>query len=701
MSSEIIVGFVYNAALLLVLSTIYSFIYISYEKNAFWKQALMGVVIGLIGITLMLTPVKLIPGVFFDLRSVLVCVAAMYFGFIPTVIAVAIICAARIVIGGDGALTGVLVTICTSAVGYLWHKFRLKHAIDKTRYKYIEFYIVGIFAHIAMLLCMFALPKTQQLTVFKQMWFTILFIYPLVSLALSLVLYNGLMNNQTRLALIDNENKYRALYLENQNKQTLLKTLIDSVPDLIFYKDINSVYVGCNAAFEKFLGRAENEIVARSDLDLFIKEKAESFIAVDQEIIEQGKPYKDDFISTYPDGTEVRLETLKTSYCNKQGEVLGVIGISRDITERKKKEEEIIYISYHDYLTGAYNRRFFEEEFKQLNTETNFPIAVVMGDVNGLKLINDSFGHLEGDEMLKDVVNKIGEVLKSSDVLARIGGDEFGILLPKTSELEAHNVIKRINENIEKKDDNKAFEDRILSVSFGFAIQTEVGEDLGLLMKEAEGFMYNKKFYDSRSLKGKAIDVIMNTLFEKSPREKRHSERVGNISAKIAETIGFDVESTNKIRTAGYLHDIGKIGIPENILNKKGKLDEQEMLVMKTHPERSWRVLQNSQEFSEISNIVLYHHEKWDGSGYPKGLKGEQIPINARIIKIADAYDAMTKDRSYRKKMTPAEAISELQNCSGTDFDPQIVEVFIGQVLANEKELFYEAINLSDHDGNS
>ncbi|MBP8641186.1 MAG: HD-GYP domain-containing protein [Oscillospiraceae bacterium] len=149
-------------------------------------------------------------------------------------------------------------------------------------------------------------------------------------------------------------------------------------------------------------------------------------------------------------------------------------------------------------------------------------------------------------------------------------------------------------------------------------------------------------------------------------------------------TLGFDVDSTNKIRTAGYLHDIGKIGIPENILNKKGKLDEQEMLVMKTHPERSWRVLQNSQEFSEISNIVLYHHEKWDGSGYPKGLKGEQIPINARIIKVADAYDAMTKDRSYRKKMSQTEAISELQNCSGTDFDPQIVEVFIGQVLSNE-----------------
>ena len=355
-----------------------------------------------------------------------------------------------------------------------------------------------------------------------------------------------------------------------------------------------------------------------------------------------------------------------------------------DVTKREEALKEITYISYHDYLTGAYNRRFFEEEFERLNTETNFPIAVVMGDVNGLKLINDSIGHLEGDKMLKDVVNRIKEALRCRDVLARIGGDEFGIILTKTEEQEAHDIVKRMTQSIEKKDSDQTSGLRVLSVSFGFAVQKEIGDDLGLLMKEAEGYMYSKKFYDTRSLKGKTINVVMNALFEKSPREKLHSERVGNISSKIAEALGFDMESTNKIRTAGYLHDIGKIGIAENILNKKGKLDEQEMLVMKSHSERSWRILQNTQEFSEISNIVLYHHEKWDGSGYPKGLKEEEIPIKSRIIKVADAFDAMTNDRSYRKKMTQAEAISELQNCSGTDFDPQVVEIFIGQVLGNE-----------------
>ena len=223
-----------------------------------------------------------------------------------------------------------------------------------------------------------------------------------------------------------------------------------------------------------------------------------------------------------------------------------------------------------------------------------------------------------------------------------------------------------------------------MSVSFGFSVQAVAGIEHGSLMKQAEGYMFNKKFYDSRSLKGKTIDIVMKTLFEKSPREKLHSERVGNISAAIAKELGFDKERINKIRVAGFLHDIGKIGIPENILNKKGKLDAQEWKIMKTHPEKSGRILENTYEYSEISNIVLHHHEKWNGSGYPKGLMGEEIPLESRIIAVADAYDAMTYNRSYRTKASPTDAIKELRRCSETHFDSAIVKIFIEKVLSSE-----------------
>ena len=449
---------------------------------------------------------------------------------------------------------------------------------------------------------------------------------------------------------------------------------------ILLLEPVTGKIIDANPSASAFYGYSREELLNMriDDINMLPKEEIEAKL---MEILNKEQEH-----FTFPHklkNGEIRLVDVYSSPISYNNQTV-LYSIVLDATKREEAIKEILYVSYHDYLTGACNRRFFEEEFKRLNTETNFPIAVVIGDVNGLKLINDSFGHHAGDDLLKEAVNRIRDCLRSGDVLARIGGDEFGLILPKTYELEAGDIVKRITENIEKKDDNKAPENSILSISFGFTVQKEVGADLGMLVKEAEGYMYSKKFYDSRSLKGKTINVIMNTLFEKSSREKTHSERVGNISAKIAERLGFDEERKNKIRTAGYLHDIGKIGVPENVLNKKGKLDAPERVIMNSHPEKSRRILQNTLEFSEISNIVLYHHEKWDGSGYPQGLKGNEIPLESRIISVADAYDAMTNNRSYRKQSSSAEAVKEIKACSGTHFDPQVVEVFIRQVLANE-----------------
>jgi len=216
-----------------------------------------------------------------------------------------------------------------------------------------------------------------------------------------------------------------------------------------------------------------------------------------------------------------------------------------------------------------------------------------------------------------------------------------------------------------------------LSISFGQGTKYTEAESIQDIFKKAEDDMYRHKLYESGSTRSQTIGLIMTTLYEKSHREMHHSKRVSEICIEIAAMMNFDEEATNRIGIAGLMHDIGKIGIDENILNKAEKLNPDEWREMQRHPEIGYRILSSANEFSEMAKYVLEHQEKWDGSGYPKGIKGKEISLEARIISVADAYDAMTSDRPYRKKICDEEAISEIEKNTGTQFDPEIVKIFI------------------------
>ena len=225
-----------------------------------------------------------------------------------------------------------------------------------------------------------------------------------------------------------------------------------------------------------------------------------------------------------------------------------------------------------------------------------------------------------------------------------------------------------------------------LSISYGYDTKTIDKQSIIEVIANAENHMYRHKLHERSSMRSKAIDLIMNTLFEKSRREAIHSARVSSICKAIANKMNLDKEAVNHIGIAGLLHDIGKIGIDEKVLNKSGSLSRDERNEIERHPEIGWRLLSSTNEFSELAQFILSHHEKWDGSGYPNGLKGQEIPLESRIITVADSYDAMTGERSYRKVWGKAEAIRELKRCSGTQFDPLIIDVFVNQVLSDNSD---------------
>lgn len=362
--------------------------------------------------------------------------------------------------------------------------------------------------------------------------------------------------------------------------------------------------------------------------------------------------------------------------------LLGVSLILKHMVNVKTKElqeanRNLKYLSFHDQLTGIYNRHFFEIELKRLDTPENLPLSIVMADVNGLKLVNDSFGHKVGDQLLIRVAEVLQEACRRGEIISRIGGDEFVILIPRMEKNQTEGLIDRINTIIEKEQVSSVN----LSISFGWEVKYSVDENIQEIFNRAENFMYKQKLFESPSMRGKTITAIINTLHEKNKREEEHSQRVSDLCRKMAQVLNFSEREIDEIKTVGLLHDIGKISINEDILNKPHRLTDEEFEEIKRHPEIGYRILSSVNDMADLADYVLYHHEWWNGKGYPRGLKGEDIPIQARIIAIVDAFDAMTSHRTYREARSEEEAILELIKNKGIQFDPNLTEAFISKVL--------------------
>ncbi len=453
-------------------------------------------------------------------------------------------------------------------------------------------------------------------------------------------------------------------------------TVLDALKEfvILYDKDMTILYANRSAAVS--LNLKKEELIGKKCSDLWHREKylcenCPIKRAIETGKFEEGEITTSDGKSWYIKGYPVR---------NKNLEIIGVVEVTQEITEKEKAEKEIKYLAFHDKLTGLYNRAFLEEELERLNTERQLPISIIMGDLNGLKLMNDTFGHEKGDEFIKAIADILSKSCRGEDIVARWGGDEFVILLPKTPKEVAEKICNRIKNNcIEFNAVNYSFPVP-LSIALGHATKEHEKENIEDIFRVAEDGMYRNKLVERKSLRDSVLQSLKDMLWRNSYESKSHEERIEELVGRMADFLYLSDVDRRALILLSSFHDIGEITISSEILKKEGKLASKELDKIKTHAEIGYRIAEASYKLTYIAEFILSHHEWWDGSGYPRGLKGEEIPLISRIFSIVDAYEVMTSGRPYEKAKTKEEAIQELKRCASTQFDPNLVEAFINVI---------------------
>lgn len=475
----------------------------------------------------------------------------------------------------------------------------------------------------------------------------------------------------------DREKYKKDLFKEKE----VLSTTLNSIGDGVVTTDSVGLITGINKRAERILDLRSAEVEGISFEKIFNLRDGESKRKIEspvQKVLELGE------IVTLPSNTilvtknnkSIHLEDSAAPIISQTGEILGVVMVFRDISNTIEQQSKLEYLKTNDKLTGLYNRNYMETYLNDINSNQHLPFSIIIGDINGLKIVNDLYGQETGNILLKGIAKIMKRVCDKSDIVVRSGGDEFMIFSPNSSlELAEQKII-----NIKQKLSKELGEYSKTSISFGCAVKTRLYASLKETISEAENNMHHQKMLDAKSYRNAMISALLATLYEKSSETEEHSKRLESISHLIGKQLKLSSSEMDNLSLLSYLHDIGKIKITKEILQKNTTLNEEEWAEMKTHSEAGYRIAQSSLELSSIANYILCHHERWDGSGYPNRLRGEEIPLLSRIISIADAYDAMTNDRVYRKALNEKEALNELVSNSGSQFDPKLIDIFIEEL---------------------
>lgn len=343
-------------------------------------------------------------------------------------------------------------------------------------------------------------------------------------------------------------------------------------------------------------------------------------------------------------------------------------------------KSDLSFLKHHDPMTKLHSRHYFEQCLNLVEEDGPFPASILFGNLNGLSNINTTYGQAAGDCMLVEFAQILTEVSRPTYVAARLSGDEFALIMPHADHEEAKQVSQKIRylclkstSYIEKPD-----------CALGYATRTHDGQSMFDLLIEAEDNMQKNKLTLPKSSKSAVIRSLQTTLVEKSIETREHGERIRSLAVTLGKAHGLMDKQLDELSLAALMHDIGKIGVPDALLSKEGMLTDDEWLIIKRHPEVGYNILNALPHMNSVAECVLCHHEKWDGSGYPRAISEENIPLNARIITLVDAFDVMTHNRPYCTARTAENAYRELLKCSGTHFDPMLVHTFLNLMQVHQ-----------------
>jgi diguanylate cyclase (GGDEF)-like protein/PAS domain S-box-containing protein len=486
---------------------------------------------------------------------------------------------------------------------------------------------------------------------------------------------------------------------QSLDAQVHFHAIVEFLPDATFVVDRNRKVVAWNKAMEKMTGVTKETMTGQDSLRRAFSLNDDCPMLIDY-IFEKRDVTELPRLSKYHSSVKKQNDAiyaeLSIPYADKTlkktllvkvaplydsgGNIIAAMQSIRDITEYLKTEQKLKYITFHDPLTNVYNRAYFEQEMQRLAGGRFNPVGIVIADVDGLKVINDTLGHKAGDELLITAAHLIQQCFRNCDVVSRIGGDEFAVLLPNCNKAALEKACLRLKNEVTVFN-REHFKTIPLSLSLGHALAQTAPFEMDELFKKADNRMYREKLHHSQSIRSNIVNTLTKALAARDIITNGHAERMKELVENFAKAVALSERQRSDLCLLAQFHDIGKVGLSDQVLFKNGFLTLEERLEIERHCEIGYRIAKSSVDLAPIADWILKHHERWDGKGYPLGLQGDQIPLECRILAIADAYDAMVSNRPYRRALPRAAALKEIQRCAGTQFDPSLADIFVNLVV--------------------